>query len=289
MRPLSRSTPRASHLVTRVSVFTSTPARVERVARIIRQRWAESSAAAAARLRSARCAPSADRCGGNRRPASAAPPRQWRRPSRRRWRRRRRSRRSADGAARPDVGITSACSKAIRMLRRMRVASSMRFRPGAKSRPFVMAEIGVHGAGRDHQIVVGHVAEIGVQQFLLQYRCRAPLPSAPWRCAAGAGCGGSARRCPPATAPRSPPVEQRLEAMVVLPVDDDHVGGRAPQRLGGLQPAKAGPTITTLARRSGTALPRWHATAKCRPVRQPGCQAPRRGFSNPRIQFCGEA
>ena len=36
-------------------------------------------------------------------------------------------------AAWPGPAMTSACSKAIRMLRRMRVASSMRLRPGAKS------------------------------------------------------------------------------------------------------------------------------------------------------------
>ena len=107
-------------------------------------------------------------------------------------------------------------------------------------RPFVMAEIGVHGAGRDHQIIVGHVAEIGVQQLFLhihaadvlhQHRRVALLaqdmPDRPGHV------GGRKRR-------RRHLVEQRLEAVMVLAVDQDDVGGRTPQRLGRLQPAKAG-------------------------------------------------
>ena len=43
----------------------------------------------------------------------------------------------------------------MRMRRRMRVASSMRLRPGAHFGPFVVAEIGMGRARGEHEIVVG--------------------------------------------------------------------------------------------------------------------------------------
>ena len=49
----------------------------------------------------------------------------------------------------------SACSKAIRMRRRMSVASSIVLQAGRHALPFVVAEIGVPRAGREHQVVVG--------------------------------------------------------------------------------------------------------------------------------------
>ena len=106
--------------------------------------------------------------------------------------------------------------------------------------PFVVTEIGMHSAGRDHQIIVSNVAEIGVQQLLRridavhlfhQHRhirlSAQDVPNWPGHI------GRRQRR-------GRHLIEQRLEAMMVLAIDHDDIGGRASQRLGGFQAAEAG-------------------------------------------------
>ena len=126
------------------------------------------------------------------------------------------------------------------MLRRMRVASSMRLRPGANVRPVVMAEIGMRGAGRDHQIIVRHIAEIGVQQLLLRSTPRTSSISTVTFCCVAQDMPDRPGHVRRRQRRGRHLIEQRLEAMMVLPVDDGDVGRRAAQRLGSFQPAEAG-------------------------------------------------
>jgi hypothetical protein len=61
---------------------------------------------------------------------------------------------------------SSARSKAMRMCRRMRVASSMRFEAGRHLGPFVVAEIGMGRACGEHEVVVGDAHRIDLHEPL---------------------------------------------------------------------------------------------------------------------------
>ena len=86
-------------------------------------------------------------CGARSRPAC--------RPSPRRSGRRRSRRRSATRARAPGRSPSRPPRSASRMRRRISKASSSVFRPGAKARPVVVAEVAVGGAGGHDQVVVG--------------------------------------------------------------------------------------------------------------------------------------
>ena len=104
--------------------------------------------------------------------------------------------------------------------------------------PFVMAKIGMHRAGRDHQIVVRQVAGIGVNALLrgidaadighqhggvfLRLQDMADRPG---------DIGRRQRR-------GRDLIEQRLKAVMVLAVDHGDVGIGAPQRLDSLEAAE---------------------------------------------------
>ena len=106
-------------------------------------------------------------------------------------------------------------------------------------RPVVMAEIGMRGAGRDHQIVEFDILGIGTQQLLLKIDAAhlfhqhrdvflrpQDMPDRPGHVRRRQRRGGHL-------------VEQRLKAVMVLPVDKGDVGRRAAQRAGSRQAAKA--------------------------------------------------
>ena len=71
--------------------------------------------------------------------------------------------------------------------------------------PLVHAEIGMAGAGGEHEIVEADPAILQDHLAAVAVDARPPCPSAPTRSSAGRGSSGSARRCRPATGPRSPP------------------------------------------------------------------------------------
>ena len=112
---------------------------------------------------------------------------------------------------------------------------------GRELRPLVVAEIGVRRAGRDDQIVIRQVDRLRAQELgglidaghVGHQHGRIGLAAQDVADRPG-DVGRRERR-------GRDLIEQRLEAMVVLPVDDDHVDRRAPQRLGGFQAAEAGP------------------------------------------------
>ena len=152
MRPLSEID--AARVATghRVEVMHVDAHRGERVARIVGVSARRTPAAGAARLRSARCGPSADRCGGSRRPSvcratsamapaistPVAPPPTMTKVS----------------SAPPlvvigdQLGLLESGQDAAADAGRVLDALESRRKAG----PVVMAEIGMHGAGRDHQI-----------------------------------------------------------------------------------------------------------------------------------------
>ncbi len=99
--------------------------------------------------------------------------------------------------------------------------------------PFVMAEIGVPGAGRDDQVVVVDLAAIGHHRLLLGVdaghlgELNAAIPVAAQNAADRRGDVGGRK------AGRRHLVEERLEEMIVVAVDDRDAERRAGKRLGG--------------------------------------------------------
>ncbi len=99
---------------------------------------------------------------------------------------------------------------------------------GREPRPFLVAEIGVRGAGREHKIVVVKAAFVGLDAARREVDCGdfghhdahvglAPEQVAGRPCNVGRGEGGGRGL-----------IEQRLKGMVVLAVDQGDRGVRAP-------------------------------------------------------------
>ena len=202
-----RDTPSASTPRHREPVRTSTPSASSCAVRL-----ADRSSGYAGRTRGpafeqddARARP--DRCAGSRAPACGARSRRARRPARRPVgpppTTTNVSQRPARLGVRLALGLLEGEQHPPADLERVLDASSGPARSGC---PLVVAEVGVRGAGRQDQVVVGELA-VG-RGDLLRARGRRPSTSAEQHVAlraAGAGCGGSARRCRRARAPPSPP------------------------------------------------------------------------------------
>ena len=100
----------------------------------------------------------------------------------------------------------SAASNAIRIRRRISVASSMVLRPGRVRRPVVVPEVAVPGAGRDDERVVREVEAVrGTGPRGRPGRCPSPRPAGPSCCAACGRSSAAAARSRPATGRPSPP------------------------------------------------------------------------------------
>ena len=109
-----------------------------------------------------------------------------------------------------------------------------------KRAPVIVAEIVVDRPRGEDEVVVGHGGRAGDAGCAAPDRRRSTSPSMTralrWeRSMVRIGWAMSAGR----ERRRGHLVEQRLEQVIVVVVDDQHIGRRAPQRLGGKQPAEA--------------------------------------------------
>ena len=134
----------------------------------------------------------------------------------------------------------SASSKASRTRRRISVASSMVFRPGASGAHSFFAEVGVRGTGGKDEVVVGKMRAGGEAHATgLHVDCVDLVhEDLGVGLVAQDGADGLGDVCRRKDRERHL-VEQRLEGVVVLAIDDGDVDGEVAQRLGGVKASES--------------------------------------------------
>src|SRR5262245_23954139 len=146
------------------------------------------------------------------------------------------------------------------------------FQSWRKFRPFVVTEVGMRRTRCDDEVVVGYFAILCLNHFL--FRVDTPHFLHQY---GGVALGTQNVTDRPGNVSRRQSrgghlIKQRLEAMMIVPVDDDYIGCCTPERLSCFKPAKAGPDD------HNSGLRRWHDTSaigvliQCR-LMHGGCQA----------------